>query len=45
MSDINQQRESVYKVSKSPGWRAKVSKMPDSQITAIYIRLRSEGKL
>lgn len=38
------EREAVKKIGGS-AWRAKVDKMPDNQITAIYIRLKSEGKI
>ena len=39
------QREAVKKIGKSDTWKSKVDKMSDAQITAIYIRLKSEGKL
>jgi hypothetical protein len=45
MTTINQQREAVKKIKMHPGWAARVDKMPDSQVIAIYIRLKSEGKL
>lgn len=39
------EREAVKKIGKSASWTAKVDKMTDAQITAIYIRLKSQGKL
>jgi hypothetical protein len=45
MTDINQQREAVKKLKKHPGWPAKVDKMPNNQIIAIYIRMKAEQKL
>jgi hypothetical protein len=38
MSDINQKRNYVATLYPSAGWRNKVSKMPDSQVIAIYLR-------
>lgn len=28
-----------------PSWLAKVSKMEDSQVTAVYLRLKSQNKI
>jgi hypothetical protein len=41
----NQEREAVKKIGKSPLWFDKVNRMSDAQVTAIYIRLKTEGKL
>lgn len=30
---------------KSKKWADKVNKMPDSQVVAVYLRLKSQGKL
>jgi hypothetical protein len=38
-------REKVKSAYKSSAWSARVDKMSDSQITAVYLRLRSEGKV
>lgn len=38
-------REAVKKIGKSDEWKFKVDKMSESQVTAIYLRLKSEGKL
>ena len=46
MDSDYKQREELKKAY--PGreeWSAKVDKMTPSQVTAIYIRLRSQGKL
>lgn len=39
------EREAVKKIGRSDSWKAKVDKMSDAQVTAIYIRLKAEGKL
>jgi len=41
----NQEREELKKVYPNPRWKEKVDKMSPDQVTAIYIRLRSQGKL
>lgn len=41
----NQEREAVKKIGQSPDWSAKVDKMSDAQVIAIYLRLKSQGKL
>ncbi|WPJ30663.1 hypothetical protein [Streptomyces phage Psst1] len=46
MSGISQQRELIkqaYPHSKT--WPAKVSKMPEGQVTAIFLRLKRQGKI
>lgn len=46
MSDIYQQRELIKKAyPNSKAWASKVSKMPEAQVTAIFLRLRREGKI
>lgn len=46
MSDIDQKREAVKKVYSRENWDvAKVDKMPDSQVIAIYLRFQREQKL
>lgn len=42
----NKEREELKKAyPKSKKWHDKVNKMSPNQVTAIYIRLKSEGKL
>ncbi len=42
----NREREELKKAyPQSKSWHDKVDKMPSDQITAVYIRLRSQGKL
>lgn len=42
MSDIEMQRAFVTDLYSGPKWAAKVKKMPDAQVIAIY--LREQGK-
>lgn len=41
--DTNQKRQELLKVY--PHWTDKVAKMSDAQVTAIFLRLQSSGKL
>lgn len=41
----NLEREELKKAYSGEKWTAKVDKMSDSQVTAIYIRLKAQGKL
>lgn len=43
--NINQQREAVKAVYSGPTWAHRVAKMSESQIQAIYIKFKNEGKL
>lgn len=43
--NIAQQREAVKAVYFSPTWVEKVNKMGDSQIVALYLKFKNEGKL
>jgi hypothetical protein len=45
MSEADKYREELKKAYPSKQWAAKVDAMRPDQVTAIYIRLRSEGKL
>jgi len=46
MDDTIQKREELKKAyPTSDSWHAKVDSMSPAQVTAIYIRFRSEGKL
>lgn len=40
-----QEKEAVKAAYPSKKWKSKVDNMSPAQITAIYIRLRAEGKL
>lgn len=45
-SDLDQKKQELLKLyPKSKGWAEKVKHMPSEQVTAIYLRYRSEGKL
>lgn len=45
MASLQAEREAVKKIGRRPDWPARVDKMSDSMITAIYLRLKAEGKL
>lgn len=45
MSETDQYREELKKAYPSDQWAKKVDAMRPDQVTAIYIRLRSQGKL
>jgi len=42
MATVDQQREAVKKIFKDP---RRVDKMSSEQVTAIYLKLKNEGKL
>ena len=43
---VEKEREAVLKIGLFPNqWKEKVNKMSDNQILAIYLRLKSQGKL
>lgn len=42
---IEQEREELKKAYPSDSWASKVDKMSPTQVSAIYIRLKSQGKL
>lgn len=42
MSDIKQKRAWVADLYSGSGWKAKVKRMPDDQIVAIYLRERQK---
>lgn len=44
-SDILAKREAVKFAYPSPTWANKVMKMTDSQIIAVYLRLKSQNKV
>jgi hypothetical protein len=39
------EREAVKRLGRTSSWSEKVDKMSDTQVLAIYLRLRSERKL
>lgn len=43
MTTAAQQRAYVSDLYSGRGWKHRVSKMPDSQITAIYLKHQSDG--
>lgn len=42
---IEQQRNEVARAYSSEVWKAKVKRMPDMQVIAIYMRLKVSGKI
>lgn len=45
-SDLERMKQELLKLyPKSAGWADKVKHMSSEQVTAIYLRYRSEGKL
>jgi hypothetical protein len=43
---VEKEREAVKKIGLFPNqWKEKVDKMSDKQVLAIYLRLKSQGKL
>jgi hypothetical protein len=42
---IEKKREAVREAYSGEKWKDKVDKMSDDQITAIYIRLKTQGKV
>jgi hypothetical protein len=45
MSGISQREAIKQAYPHSKTWLAKVDKMPESQVTAIYLRLKGQGKI
>jgi hypothetical protein len=45
VGDVSTEREAVKAAYPSDRWKEKVDKMSPAQITAIYIRLKAQGKL
>lgn len=43
--EIGNYREALKKVYTGKEWQKKVNKMPASQVTAIYLRLKKQGKI
>ena len=42
---VDQRQELLKLYPNSERWKEKVLKMPDNQVTAIYLRARNEGRL
>jgi hypothetical protein len=42
---VNEMRDAIIKVYGSESWKNKVSKMSDAQVTAVYLKFKSSGKL
>jgi hypothetical protein len=38
-------RHALLQAYPGKGWAKKVNKMTDSQVTAVYLRLRAQGKI
>jgi hypothetical protein len=45
MDDIFEKRRLVLKAYPTETWKAKVKKMRDDQIVAVFFRLRRQGKI
>lgn len=45
MAAIANKREALYRAYSSEKWIQKVKQMSDSQVTAIYLRLKSQNKI
>lgn len=45
MDDVEIKREELKKAYSSDSWQRKVAKMSSTQVIAIYIRFKSEGKI
>jgi len=39
------ERQAILRVYTSPAWNAKVAKMSDAQVVAIYLRMKAQNKL
>lgn len=39
------EREAVKGAYRGPGWAAKVNRMDDAQVIAVYLRLKSQNKI
>lgn len=43
--DVSAQKEALLDVYAGPAWRERVRKMSAAQISAIYLRLKGQGKV
>jgi hypothetical protein len=44
MNDIQQKRNAIRDLY-GPAWKARVDKMSDKQIIALYLKFKNEGKI
>lgn len=45
MDDVSKKREALKSVYPSKRWATKVNNMPESQVIAVYLRLKQQGKV
>jgi hypothetical protein len=45
MNDIEKKREALIAVYPGPKWHRKVIAMSESQVIAVYMRLKAQGKV
>lgn len=45
MNDIERKREALIAAYPGPKWRRKVIAMTESQVIAVYMRLKNQGKV
>lgn len=45
MDDMSKKREAVMSAYINPTWRERVKNMTDSQVTAIFLRLKAQNKI
>lgn len=45
MNGVLSKREALKGVYPGQRWKEKVAKMPEAQVTAIYLNLKSQGKV
>lgn len=45
MATVQEERTALASVYPGRAWSEKVRRMPDSQVTAIYLRFKQQGKI
>lgn len=45
MRDIERKREALKGAYRNAAWRAKVNRMSDAQVVAVYLRLNAQNKV
>lgn len=45
MATMQQKREALKGAYPGEKWQSKVAKMPESQVTAVYLNLKAQGKV
>lgn len=45
MSEVNKREELKKAYPHSKAWAERVNKMPENQVVAVYLRLKSKGKV